>query len=174
MCEFADTQLWTNAPGMMFALQRSWSNKAAGSGVDPCVGDGTVPYYQTIPDNPDLDTITLGADSTFGGGTASPHLTKIALNATGELVMHVFSDVETSGPYTVTVQDISGDTPPLLTITQPTGTFMPGDTVKVKVTVAKQDESVVSQTAEPFVVITAPMGGSAVGPSTYFYGLIGQ
>ena len=57
----------------------------------------------------------------------------------------------------------------LLTITPPVGTFNAGDTISLQVGVSGTDSQLGSK-AEAFQVTTTP----ASGPSTYFYGLVGQ
>jgi hypothetical protein len=173
MCEDVDTQLWTNPPGMTFALQRTYSNEAAAAGTDPCVGDPFPAYYQTIPEAPDADTIDVTIDGSCLFSVAT-HLNKIAVGASGTVKMHVFASGSNVGPFTVTVQDISGDTPALLDITSPTGTYMAGDEVSFEVKVAGSDANVFSPTAEPYMVTTSPAAGSSAGPSTYYYAAIGQ
>ncbi len=173
MCQYAQTQLWTDAPGMTFAIQRSWSNAAAAAGTDPCVGDGTAPYYQAIPDAPDADTIDVIIDGSQPYAVTT-QLDKIAVGATGTVTMHLYASEASSGPYSVNVVDLSGEFPPLLDIIGPFGTFMPGDAVTFQVKVNHANPAVLSATAEPYAIITAPAAGSAAGPQTYAYGLIGQ
>jgi hypothetical protein len=174
LCEDADTQLWTDAPGMTFALQRSWSNAAAMQGHDPCVGDPTVPYYQTVPSAPDFDVITA---TLHGAAPVSlhTHVNLIEVGSAGTVTMQVYADQSNAGPFTVNVEDISGEDPPALAITPPTGTYHAGDTVTFGVQVnSGGDASTFSATAEPYVVTTTPASGSGAGPTTYFYSLIAQ
>ena len=161
MCEDVDTFLWATAPGVTLALQRSWSNAAAAAGHDPCVGDGAVPYYQTIPEAPDADDVMVTVDGS-DPFLVHTHLTKIGVGSSGTVTMHVFADQADAGPFTVDVEDISGDDPALLDITEPTGTFNPGDAVTFTVVVNGGDASVFSATAEPYVVI-ADAGGRRLG-----------
>jgi hypothetical protein len=90
MCEDVDTQLWTNAPGLTFALQRTWSNEAAAAGTDPCVGDPFPSYYQTIPEAPDADTIDVTIDGSCLFSVPT-HLNKIGIGSSGTVKMHVFA-----------------------------------------------------------------------------------
>jgi hypothetical protein len=167
MCQYAQTQLWTDAPGMTFAVQRSWSNAAAAAGIDPCVGDGTAPYYQTIPDAPDEDTIMV----TIDGSPPYPvttQLDKIAVGSTGTVTMRLYASDPTAGPFTVAVADLSNELPPLLDITGPFGTFMPGDEVTFQVKVNHANPAVLSATAEPYATITTPAtGSSSLQPCSY-------
>ncbi|HEX7703491.1 MAG TPA: hypothetical protein VF403_22280, partial [Kofleriaceae bacterium] len=160
LCEYADTANLLAPTGMSYAIQRTWSNAAAHAGTDPCVPDGASSYYQTIPDAPDTATVSV-----FGSNVTT-HAKKIAKSATGTVTLHVYATDTSSGPFTVSVDDWSGQG--LLSITQPAGTFNAGDTVTAQVTVNNPDTGLGQ--AEAFQVTTKP----ASGPSTYFYGLIAQ
>jgi hypothetical protein len=166
LCEFTDTELWTDPPDMTYAVARIYSNVAARAGTDPCVGAPTSPYYQTVPDQPDAVTIDL-----FGGSAATQG-THVAMGSAGTLTLHVAGDAG-AGPFTVTAVDVAstllGAPSPLLHFTQPTGTFAIGDTVTIRVTPVEADENLGA--AEAFEIDTKPTGG---GPTTYFYGLVAQ
>jgi len=164
LCEYADTANDVSPAGISYTIQRTWSNAAAKAGHDPCVPDVTTPYYQTIPDAPDMTTL-----STFGTAITT-HVKKIAMGATGTLTLHVYADSASAGPFSITLQDYDAfGSQNYLTITQPTGTYNVGDTVSVPIRVLAADSSL-GGNAEVFQVTTTPSSG----PSTYFYGLIGQ
>jgi hypothetical protein len=168
LCEFTDTAFWTDPPDMTFTIQRVWSNAAAHAGTDPCVGSAQPTYYQSVPEQPDAVTITL-----FGSDVATTG-EKVALGFTGKLTLHV-AGTAGSGPFEVIAGDIAtlffGAQTPLLSFTQPTGTFQVGDTVSIPVTVMAKDSNLGGAGAEAFEIETKPVNG---GPSTYFYGLVGQ
>jgi hypothetical protein len=165
MCLAADTAYWVNPADMRYAIQRSWSNAEARAGHDPCVGETQRPYFQTIPEQPDEVRLDDG-----GGGTLSTRGVKLAVGASGALTLHVHGDAEDAGPFTVEVEDLEhwfgGRS--YLSITQPTGVFEVGDVISVPVTVTGQDPYLGE--AEGFVVTTTPVAG----PSTYFFGVVGQ
>jgi len=167
LCEYADTANLLAPTGMSYAIQRTWSNAAAHAGHDPCVPAAAADYYQTIPDAPDVGTVSIF------GSTTTTHLTKIAKGATGTLTLHVYADGANTGPFKVTVDDWNAmfTSPPayLLSIVQPTGMYNAGDTVTVQVTVTNTDSGL-GNAAEAYQVTTKP----ATGPATYFYGLVGQ
>jgi hypothetical protein len=167
LCEYADTANLLMPTGLDYAIQRTWSNAEARAGHDPCVPAANADYYQTIPDAPDTGHVSI-----FGSNT-NTHLTKIAKGATGTLTLHVYADGANTGPFTVTVEDWNSffTDPPvyLLSIVQPTGTYMAGDTVTVQVTVSNTD-SELGNAAEAYQITTKPV----TGPATYFYGLVGQ
>jgi hypothetical protein len=169
LCEFAETSYWTDAPGMTYTIQRTWSNAAAHAGTDPCVGGPTTSYYQAIPDQPDSVKV-----APFGDIIASK-ATKIAVGATGEISVQLVG-TPGSGPFTVSVNDVASlffnASSPLLTFVQPTGMFKLNDTVAIKVTVVAKDTALNSSAgAEAFEIETKPVNG---GPTTFFYGLITQ
>jgi hypothetical protein len=167
LCEFVDTALWSDAPGMTYTLARIWSNRAALAGTDPCVGAPTAPYAQSVPDQTDATTIDLF------GATAATSAVKIAMGATGAITVHVAGTGP--GPFTVTAVDVAsalfGAGSPLLSFTQPTGTYVVGDVVTIAVTPIAADANLGGAGAEAFEIDTKPAGG---GPSTYFYGLVSQ
>ncbi len=115
LCEFASTSDWVSPPDMDYSIQRTWSNAAAAAGHDPCVGDPTTPYYQAIPDDPDVGTVDYEGFQQPTGGT------KIAIGATGTVNLTVYSDTPTAGPFEVALFDLDGtpdaqgvDTSPVL------------------------------------------------------------
>ncbi|HVV87121.1 MAG TPA: hypothetical protein VHE35_28975 [Kofleriaceae bacterium] len=165
MCVGADTTYWVDPADMHYAIQRTWSNAIARAGHDPCVGEAQATYYQTIPDQPDQVTLDDGA-----GDRESTHGVKLAMGASGTLTLHVYADQPDAGPFNVAVDDLNhwftgGRS--YLTITSPTGEFHVGDLITVPVTVTGRDPAV---GAEGFVVTTTP----PTGPSTYYYGVVGQ
>ena len=145
-----------------------WSNAAARAGTDPCIGAPTTPYYQTVPDQP--DTITVAP---FGVSIASKG-TKIAVGAAGTITLHV-AGTPGSGPFMVTALDVAtnyeGAAAPALSFVQPTGTFAIGDTVTIHIMVMAKDAGLGGTGAEAFEIDTTPVGS---GPTTYFWGMIGQ
>ena len=166
LCEYADTFLWTDAPGMTYAIQRIWSNAAAKAGTDPCIGSPAAAYYQSVPVQPDNVTISLF------GGTAPTKGIKLAMGATGMITLRVAGSPSDAGPFQITAVDVASlfrtSSTPLLKFTQPTGTFQIGDTVTIPVTVMGKDQNL---GAEAFEIDTKPVNG---GATTYFYGVIAQ
>ncbi len=171
LCEYAITYPWLTPPGMTFATQRVWSNAAAKAGHDPCVGDPTTPYYQTVPDQPDTLSVT------FDDTAVSTKGLKLAMNTQGMLTLHVLADDASAGPFTITIDDLPsyfqggvafGAALTMFTVTQPTGTFHPGDTLTVPIKVIGTDSELTN--GETVIITTTP----ASGPATSYYALIGQ
>jgi hypothetical protein len=121
-----------------------------------------------VPDGPDAMSIALFGDNVATRGT------KVASGANGTITVRI-AGTPGSGPFTVTAYDVAtvyfGATSPMLKLTQPTGTFAIGDTITIPVTVAAKDTGLGGTGAEAFEIDTKPVNG---GPTTYFYGLVGQ
>ncbi len=84
-----------------YVVQRSWSNKAAKQGHDPCVP--AVPgetYFNAVPQ---LDKVTVSV----GGQNVTESAVKIGLNETKTIDLDLFSDGPTP-PWNVDVVDSSG------------------------------------------------------------------
>jgi len=99
--------------------------------------------------------------------------TKIPLATTGTVTLHVAGDAG-SGPFEISAADVAtffGAKTPLLTFVQPSGTYAVGDTVELQVTPTAKDTNLGGSGAEAFEIATKPVNG---GPTTYFYGLVGQ
>ncbi|HEY1816829.1 MAG TPA: hypothetical protein VGG74_30990 [Kofleriaceae bacterium] len=173
LCEFANTANWLDAVPGGYAAQRTWSNQAAAAGHDPCVGDPTTPYYQTIPTDPDSASVSFGIPDAAGNSSWAAKGTQIALGATGTITMTVYSDDPASGPYNVEVVDYNqwlSEATPYLQLGTITGTFMPGDMVSVSAQVKARDPALSG--GEAYVVETSPVSG--VGPTTYYFALVVQ
>ena len=163
MCEFATTVDWKPAD-MSYTIQRTWSNKAAAAGHDPCVGDGETPYYEAIPFLP--NTVDVGQ------GQMVKSL-NIPVGTTGTMTVRVFSDVP-GGSVTLRVDDIYSQftgNAALLEFVVPPGPFLSGTDVQIQVTVKAQSIADLGGPFEPFTLATAPVVG---GSETYYYGIIGQ
>jgi len=98
----------TRLPGVFFkfdelpyTVQRSWSNKSANAGHDPCVPAlPGVPYFNAAPVQNDTVTATVFGTQIDVKGVSIP------VGATRAIEIDLFSDADTGGPFTVDVQDI--------------------------------------------------------------------
>lgn len=95
---------------LAYMVQRSWSNKAAKAGNDPCVPaiPGSV-YFNSAPVLPDNVTLNLGQPVTMKGA-------KIAEGESKTIEVDLFSEAKTSGPWTVKALDgasLQGGSPEL-------------------------------------------------------------
>jgi hypothetical protein len=158
MCALVDTTFW-NPPDLSFTIQRAWSNMAAAAGHDPCVGQPTTPYYQTVPYLPDTALVS--------GVGIKTNAINIAVGQTATLSLHVYADA-TAGPFLIGVADYSGNG--YLSITGPQDRYNPGDEITAQITVNSQDPQLGN--AETFIVTTSP--SNQKGPSTYYYGFVAQ
>ncbi|MGH7329482.1 MAG: hypothetical protein ACREJX_14140, partial [Polyangiaceae bacterium] len=107
MCAQALTSYYSPAD-LGSTVTRSWSNKAAKAGHDPCVPTDGTPYFNSMP--------LLNEDVSVGGQGTSKGVT-IAVGATKTIEVDLFSDAPTTGPWTVTAEDssaLTGDTPELV------------------------------------------------------------
>ena len=120
----------------LYTVQRTWSNKAALAGHDPCQPSlpGEV-YFAATPVLTDTLTMTSGMQSLVTRGV------KIPVGSTRTIDIDLFSDAPTSGPFTVTAQDLAafhGSTSPSLSVTLDKDTGVNGDKVHATITVLKK------------------------------------
>jgi hypothetical protein len=94
-----DPLAFTRFTELPYTVQRSWSNKAALAGHDPCVPAlaGEV-YFNAAPVL--ADTITLAGQITLPG-------VQLAVGQQKSIPIQLWSDGPTSGPWTVMVRDAS-------------------------------------------------------------------
>ena len=101
MCaQFASS--FTTFAELPYLVQRTWSNKAALAGHDPCVP--ALPnevYFNTAPLLPDTITATIFGQSLVLKGV------KIAVGQSKTIELDLFSDAATGGPWTVTMKDVN-------------------------------------------------------------------
>jgi hypothetical protein len=82
-------------------VQRVWSNVAAAASHDPCEPNGVTPYFNSAPVL--NDTITLYA----AGTNVKTKGLKINAGQTATVDLDLFSDAPTSGPWTISLVDIT-------------------------------------------------------------------
>lgn len=87
--------------GIDFLVQRVWSNKAAAASHDPCQPAGATPYFNSAPDLTDKVTVQSpnGAYTTKG--------LKLPVGQSKTIALHLYSDAPTSGPWKVSVIDVT-------------------------------------------------------------------
>jgi hypothetical protein len=114
--------------GVDFQTSRIWSNKAAAAGHDPCSWASSDAYFATVPDLPDEapipEYISYAANGKLVEGGTTKAL-KVAVGETRTIDLDLYSDGPTSGPWTVSPQEITaaGADPQLtLTLDRPSGT----------------------------------------------------
>jgi hypothetical protein len=106
--------------GIDHLVQRVWSNAAAAASHDPCEPQGTSPYFNSAP--VETDMITLGGASFRG--------VKIPIGQSKTIELDLYSDGPTSGPWKVSVLDISSmffGSSPALAFTLDSGQGQNGD-----------------------------------------------
>jgi len=118
-----------------YLVQRSWSNKAAAAGHDPCQPDGATPYFNAAA----VLTQTLTVNDPMLGMYSNVGL-KIPVGGSATIDLDLYSDGPTSGPFTVTASDLSSlfGGPAELDVSfggQATATGVNGQTVQMTVKV---------------------------------------
>jgi len=106
--------------GFDHLMQRVWSNVNAAAGHDPCQPDAPAPYFNSAPVMSDTVTIQVGGIPTKTQGV------KLQVGAETTIELDLYSDGPTSGPWNVSVIDITsmffGGKPALqFTLDQTTG-----------------------------------------------------
>lgn len=92
---------FTKVPELPFMIQRSWSNVAAKAGHDPCVpapAPSVEPYFNAAPEMPDEISLNIGQVVTMKG-------VNVPVGQTRTIPIHLYSDADTGGPFTVTATD---------------------------------------------------------------------
>lgn len=162
MCEFNDDSYAVPA-GSTYMIQRSWSNKAAKAGTNPCVPVVSKgPYFNTSPILPDMIKIA------GGGPTISTPGVTIPVGGSKSIPLTLWSEAPTSGPWKVSVIDLNyyltGSSYLKLTLDKNSG--QNGDTVMLTINVLKSDPQF---KAEAFLVFS-DLGGQ----SNLAMGWVGQ
>jgi hypothetical protein len=85
-----------------YLVQRTWSNKAAAAGHDPCQPEGAMPYFNSAAL---LTQSVTDKDPSFGTFTTKG--IQIPVGGTGTIELDLYSDGPTSGPWTITASDFS-------------------------------------------------------------------
>jgi hypothetical protein len=96
-----------------YVVQRQWSNKSAAAGSQWCLPKLAEPFYNTtfLPSS-NLDTINVDLTSLGQGyGPVQSKGIKLALNGTRTFPIGLFSDMATSGAFTLDIQGLGADNP---------------------------------------------------------------
>jgi len=118
-----------------YLVQRTWSNKAAAAGHDPCQPEGASPYFNAAAV---FSSTIMVNDPTLGMYTSEGITIPVGQSATVDL--ELYSDAPTGGPFTVVGTDLSAlfGGPAELSVTfngQPSATGMNGDTIPMTIKV---------------------------------------
>ena len=130
MCE-QQPGVFAKVPELPYAVQRTWSNRAAEQGRDPCVPEpeGEV-YFDAIPELSDHVAFDLG------GGTPVTTLgVHVPPGQTRTIGLDLYSDGDTAGPWTVKVVSASdmGGGPGAFTYTLDRSTGQSGDQLQLTI-----------------------------------------
>jgi hypothetical protein len=86
-------------PELDYVVQRSWSNKSANAGHDPCVPALAQPYFNSAPVLPDTISLNVGQVVKVKG-------VQIPAGQSKTIEVDLFSDAKTAGPWTVSAVDL--------------------------------------------------------------------
>jgi hypothetical protein len=120
--------------GFDHLVQRVWSNANAAAGHDPCEPDGTTPYFNAAPLVNDTITIQVGGVPTKTKGI------KVPIGQSVDVELDLYSDAPTSGPWKVTVMDITSaffGGKPALSFVLDKNTGQNGDKITMTVTLLR-------------------------------------
>ncbi len=117
--------------GVTNLVQRVWSNKAAAAGHAPCEPEGAMPYFNSAPvtaDTIQVNSPTMGSFKTKG--------IKIPVGQSKTIDLELYSDAPTSGPWKVSVLDLSSaffGGPTALSFTMDEKSGQNGDKIKLTI-----------------------------------------
>jgi hypothetical protein len=141
MCEFDDDANVVPA-GAKYMIQRTWSNKAAAAGQNPCVPSASgAPYLNTFAG---LSRIT---DNALANGFMTMGI-NIPIGQKKTIPLTLSSNAATSGTWTVKVYDydeIIAGTAAGLTFSQDKTSGRNGDTIQLTITAVRADPSIAGE-----------------------------
>jgi hypothetical protein len=160
-----------------YLVQRCWSNKTALTGGDPCVPipTGDV-YFNSIPVMPDVLEVVSGRGDGGPGPDGGPTAfatkgVKIAVGASKTIELDLFSNVPTSGDWTVTAYDLdtlAQQTPQLLQFSFDKSHGHNGDKLQMTIKVLAAGP----HNTEPFI-ISSMIGNTETSPQNIWAGIVG-
>ena len=102
MCAY-DMDSYFTPQDLGYAVQRTWSNKAAAAGHQPCVpAAANQVYFNSVP------VLTEDVVIDFGYGYTAPTKgVKIPVGKSKTVELDLFSDAPTNGPWTISASDVS-------------------------------------------------------------------
>ncbi len=128
-----DPRAFYKPSGFAYTVQRTWSNKSALAGHDPCVPNLPGPYFNSAPVL--VDALTLSGN---GGGSLATKGASIALGKSKAIEFDLYSDAPTSGAWTAKLYDsvtLTGGGAANLSFSPSVISGKNGDTAHVTVTV---------------------------------------
>ena len=121
----------TTPEGFAYLVQRSWSNRAAAAGLDPCLPAPASPYFATTP----IVADPISFDSVDLGGTVATQGVKLANGESKVVDLKLWSSAPT-GEWTIQALDkteLFGG-PPSLSLVLDKSAGRNGDTLHLKIT----------------------------------------
>ncbi len=140
-------------------VQRTWSNKSAKAGHNPCLPSDGLPYFNSMPVL--TDKLTLGGGQLVSKGVTIP----VGQSATIEV--DLFSDAATNGPWTVSAVDTATlqNQAPELKFDWDRTTGQNGEKLHLTITVLKASQ----YNAEGFLI-----SSTLAGRESLWVGLVGN
>jgi hypothetical protein len=158
LCETQDRGGQYSPSDYPFVVQRSWSNRAALAGHDPCVPAAGDVYFNVVPEL--SDSVSMITSS----GAVDTKGVKMAVGESKTIYLDLFSDGAIA-PWKLAVKDASYEAPHLsFSLDKSTA----GSGERVALTITKKSESDAIG-AEPFMIVS-----SSGGRRTYAYGVVGH
>src|SRR5262249_35511304 len=90
-CEFFKSSDYVGGSSFPFGIQRTWSNKAAKAGHNPCVPRTTLPYFNVTTFNSEMDSILVDGTA-LGGSMMATRGFKAPLNQAKTFTIGFYSD----------------------------------------------------------------------------------
>ena len=145
MCEAFQSSNYTPSD-LGYQIQRTWSNKAAAAGLDPCQpGHAADVYFNATAVVSDSVTYT---DQNYGPLTTTG--VKIAVGQSRTIPVKLFSSASTGGVWNLSAIDMT-NSGTSLSFSFDKSTGQNGDVVNLTVTVQSQDSQYL---AEPFLIVS--------------------
>jgi hypothetical protein len=88
---------YVTPPSLGYTLARSWSNDRAMAGHDPCVPSAAGPYFNAVPDLPDMVFDSEARASVMG--------VNLSGSAPRTIALRLYSDGPTAGPWSIRLVD---------------------------------------------------------------------
>lgn len=150
-------------PGLAYKAQRTWSNKAALAGHDPCQPHvSSQPYFNSVPRL--VDAVTFD----FSGQSVATKGVHIPVGSTRTLEIDLFSEGATSGPWSVSAVDVLTwvKQKPELTFSFDRNSGVNGEKVHLSITVLKKDPTFGAE----FFAVVSTLGDQ----QNIWYGTVGN
>jgi len=143
--------------GFPWQIQRSWSNRSAWLGQDPCAPAPSTDYYYAAPIVGDTMTTSL-----LTGDAATVAAVHVSVGTSRTIPLQVMANFD-AGP--LALHPFAPLSPGLsFSVSPPTG--MPGDVVMLTIS---KDGGDATNGGEGFMIVTFPQADASTAATTYYY-----